>query len=253
MKVLYDIKGASVIAVALILAIVTALGVVFVSLFSTGIEESTGELLSTRALYAAESGIETAIGRLKKNPIGTNWEWRDGYMDKPVDGGSFDVEVLEYESRDSTLAGANKCEPFENTIDTSGVNPARTVYIVLSWSSSSDMGVELYDNTVADCSNPAASATLLASSLTTGKPERIRYRITSSPLTPFTYTVRVTGNAGDAYKLSIVHPEEDAFSTANQCGAPAGAPFDECVRALISLGKHSTARREVFAAMSRTP
>jgi len=250
---LRDMKGASVTAVILILAILTAIGVIFTSLFTTGIEESTGEVLSTRALYAAEAGVETAIGRLKMNPVSTNWGWHDGYNDKAVGSGSFDVEVLQYEERDSTLAAAFACEPFESTIDPAVTNPPRTVYVLLSWASASNMGVELYDNAVADCSNPTASANLLTSSLTAGKPERIRYRITAASPPPLTYTVRVVGTAGDSYRLRIAHPQESAFGTGNTCGAPAGAPYDECMRAIISLGKHGNARREVFAAMSRTP
>ncbi|HEY4707829.1 MAG TPA: pilus assembly PilX N-terminal domain-containing protein [Thermodesulfobacteriota bacterium] len=250
---LRDMRGASVAAVILILAVLTAIGVIFTSLFTTGVEESTGEVLSTRALYAAEAGVETAIGRLKINPVSTNWSWHDGYLDKAVGSGSFDVEVLQYEERDSTLAAAFACEPFESTIDPAAANPARTVYVVLSWAGAGNMGVELYDNAVADCSNPAASANLISSSLTSGKPEKIRYRISAAAPPPLTYTVRVVGTAGDAYNLRIAHPEESAFGTGNTCGAPAGPPYDECMRAVISLGKHEKARREVFAAMSRTP
>lgn len=250
---LNDSRGASITAVILILALLTSIGVIFTSLFTTGAEEATGEVLSARALYAAEAGVETAIGRLKTDPVSANWGRREGYKDKAVGSGTFDVEVLQYEERDSTLAAAFACEPFESTIDPAAANPARTVYVVLSWASASNMGVELYDDAVADCSNPAVSANLITSSLTSGRPERIRYRITAAAPLPLTYTVRVLGSAGDAYKLRIAHPQESAFGTDNTCGAPAGAPYDECVRAIISLGKNGNARREVFAAMSRTP
>lgn len=253
MKRLRGVKGASVVSVLLILSILTALGVVFASLFSTGVEETTGEVLSSRALYQAEAGVETATGRLKMTPVSANWTWRDGYKDKTLGGGSFDVEVLEYESRDSTLAGANACEPIESAIDTTGANPSRTIYIILAWPSASNMGLELYDNAVADCNNPAASASLVASSNTSSMPERIRYWIGAAAPATLTYTVRVTGTSGDSYALRIAHPDETAFGSGNTCGAPAGPPFDECMRALISTGKYRDARREVFTGLSRTP
>lgn len=253
MKGLTGIRGASVVSVLLILSILTALGVVFASLFSTGVEETTGEVLSSRALYQAEAGIETATGRLKMTPVSTNWTWRDGYRDKALGGGTFDVEVLEYEARDSTLAGTNACEPIESAIVSTGANPARTVYVSLAWSSGSNMGLELYDNAVADCNNPAASANLIASSNTSSMPERIRYWIGAGAPATLTYTVRVTGVSGESYALRMAHPDETAFGSGNTCGAPAGPPYDECMRALISTGKYRDARREVFTGLSRTP
>ena len=246
-------RGASVVSVILILAVLTTLGIVFASLFSTGVEESTGEAVSTRALFQAEAGVETATGRLKKNPVSANWGWQDGYRDKALTGGRFDVEVLEYEARDSVLTLSYACEPIESVITSTGANPARTIYAVASWASTTDMGLELYDNNVADCADPSASANLIASSNTTGMPERIRYRISAPAPATLTYTVRVTGTPGDSYSLRIAHPQEAAFGSGNTCGAPAGAPYDECMRALISLGKYANARREVFTGLTRTP
>lgn len=247
-------RGASIIGVILVLAVLTLSGVIFVSVFSTGVEESTGEVLSSRALFAAEGGVEAAIGHLKKTPIATNWLWKDGYLAKAIGGGTVDVEVLEFESRDSTLTASNKCEPFESVIVSTGANPARTVYLALAWSSGTNMSLELYDNTVTDCNNPLASANLIASSATSNMPETIRYRIqTAPPAPPIIYTARVTGTIGDAYKLRIAHPDETNFDTGNTCGQPAGAPFDACMRAVISLGKYQDARREVFSGFSRTP
>ncbi|MBI2413989.1 MAG: hypothetical protein HYV24_12370 [Deltaproteobacteria bacterium] len=246
-------RGASIIGVILVLAVLTLSGVIFVSVFSTGVEESTGEVLSSRALFAAEGGMEAAIGHLKKAPVATNWLWKDGYLAKPMGGGTVDAEVLEYESRDATLAGANKCEPFESVIVSTGANPARTVYASLAWSSASNMGLELYDNSVADCNNPTASANLIASSATSNMPETIRYRVQTAPPATITYTARVLGVAGDAYKLRIAHPDETNFGTGNTCGQPAGPPYDACMRAVISLGRHMDARREVFSGFSRTP
>lgn len=248
-----DNKGASIIAVVMVLVILTAVGVMFVSLFTAGVEESTGEVLSTRALYMAEGGLEAAIGRLKKSPVSTNWTWRDGYLNKTIGSGTTDVEVLEYESRDSTLTGTNKCEPFESAVVTTGANPSRTVYVTLAWSGASNMGLELYDNNVADCNNPTASANLIASSLTSDMPETIRYRIQDAAPAAVTYTARVTGTAADAYQLRIAHPDETNFSSGSTCGQPAGAPYDSCMRAIIALGKAGSARREVFSGFSRTP
>lgn len=248
-----EMRGASVVSVLLILSILTALGIVFSSLFLTGVEETTGEVISARALYLAEAGVETATGRLKMNPVSTNWLWRDGYKDKALGGGAFDVEVLEYEARDSSLAAAYACEPIESIIAATGANPSRTVYASLAWTSASNMGLELYDNAVADCANPAASANLLASSNTAAMPERLRYWIGAAAPATLAYTVRVTGVPGDSYALRITHPDESAFGSGNTCGAPAGPPYDECMRALISSGKYKDARREVFTGLSRTP
>ncbi|GEM_PF-3930897 len=253
MKLRLNDNGASVVFVVLILTVMTTLGAVFASLFSTGVEEATGEAVSTRALYQAEAGVETATGRLKKNPVSTNWGWQDGYKDKVLSGGSFDVEILEYEARDSVLAAPYACEPFESVITSAGANPARTIYAVAAWPSTNDMGLELYDNNVADCADPSASANLLASSNTSAKPERLRYWISAAAPATLTYTVRVTGTPGESYTLRIGHPQEAAFGTGRTCGAPAGPPYDDCMRALISLGRYSNARREVFTGLTRTP
>lgn len=249
---LHTEKGASVLAVIIILAILTVTGVVFVSFLTTGVEESTGEVSSVRALYAAEAGVETTIGHLKMNPVSANWLWNDGYKDKPAGTAKFDVEVLEYEARDSTFTGTNKCEPFESVIKSAGANPARTVYGMLSWNSMNNMTLELYDNVIADCNNPTASANLIAPSMGT-KPKRIRYRIASSAPATLNYTIRVTGTIGDTYNLRISHPDETNFGTGSTCGQPAGTPFDQCMRGIISLGKASNARREVFTGLSKNP
>ncbi|MBI5469391.1 MAG: hypothetical protein HY891_09700 [Deltaproteobacteria bacterium] len=244
-------RGASIVAVIIMLAIVTLLGTVFVALFTGSLERSTGAALSARALYSAEGGLEAAIGHLKEAPASLYWTWRDGYLGKPAGSGTVDVEVLEYENRDSTLAASVKCEPFESTITAAGANPSRTVYMALSWGTSNNMGLELYDNTIADCSNPLASANLLASSVTSNMPEIIRYRVTDAAPATLTYTARVSGTTGDVYQLRISHPDEAAFGTGKTCGQPAGPPFKKCMRAVISLGKAQNARREVFAGFSK--
>lgn len=246
-------RGASVTAVVVMIALVTIVGVVFSSLLTTGVEEATGEVTSTRALYAAEAGRETAIGRLKKAPVTTNWTWNDGYSAKAFAGGTVDVEILQYESRDGTLAGTSACEPFESSIEATGANPARTVYIVLAWDTAGDMDLELYDSAVADCGDPLASANLIASSAATDSPEIIRYPITDAAPATVTYTARVTGTSGDAFTLRISHPDETGFSAGNTCGAPDGVPLDECARAIISLGRHGGSVREVFAGLERNP
>jgi hypothetical protein len=195
--------------------------------------------------------MEAAIGHLKKTPVATNWPWNSGYLNKAAGSGTVDVEVLEYENRDFTLTASNRCEPFESVVAAAGTNPARTVYITLSWAGASNLGLELYDANVVDCNNPLGSANLIASSLTTEMPEVIRYRISTAPPATLTYTARITGTIGDAYKLRISHPDESGFSSANSCGQPVGPPNTACMRALISLGKVSSTRREVFAGFSR--
>lgn len=246
-------RGASILAVVIILAILAIFGAVFVSMFTTGVEQTTGEVNSTRALYAAEGGLDAAIGHLKKTPVATYWPWNDGYRDKPIGAGKADVEVLQYEVRDFTLAGANRCEPFQGYIKATGANPARTVFISLSWSGAANLGLELYDNTVLDCNNPTASANLIASPLAPNMPETIRYRIAAAPPATLNYTARVTGVAGAAYQLRISHPDETAFGSGRTCSQPVGPPYKECMRGLISIGKIYNARREIFAGFSRNP
>ena len=255
MKFFYNIqplgnRGASVIAVILMLALLTSIGVVFSSLFSTSVEESSAALTSTRAFYVAEAGREAAMGHLDASPPSSNWVWNGGYLNKSIGDGNMDVEVLQYEMRDSTLVSTAACEPFLSDLVTGVTNPARTVYITLSWQSASNMGLELYDADVTDCTNPTLSATLIASSLTTDMAETIRYRITA-PAAAYTYTARVTGTAGDAYQLRIAHPDETGFSSAASCGAPVAPPNTACDRAVISLGRSHNARREIFAGFSR--
>lgn len=253
-NILREGRGASIVAVVILISIITTLGVIFVSLFSTGVEESTIEASSTRALYIAEGGAEAAIGHLKKSPVSANWTWNDGYKDKALGAGAVDVEVLEYESRDGALAGAVACEPFESVIEPAGALPARTVYITLAWPAANNLGLELYDNTVADCNNPLASASLIASSLTSNKPEGIRYYIPNAAPATLQYTARLVGGAaGVAYNLRLSHPDESGFSSANTCGQPDGLPNDACMRALIAAGKAGDTRREVFVGFSRTP
>ncbi|MBI5237571.1 MAG: hypothetical protein HY887_04020, partial [Deltaproteobacteria bacterium] len=67
-KLINSNRGASIVAVILILSILVAIGVIFVSMFSTGVEQAAGEVSSSRALYAAEAGLQSAIGHLKKTP-----------------------------------------------------------------------------------------------------------------------------------------------------------------------------------------
>ncbi len=232
------------------LALLTSIGVVFSSLFSTSVEESSGALTSSRAFYIAEGGREAALGHLNASPVSTNWVWNGGYLNKSLGGGSVDVEVLQYESRDSTLVSTSACEPFLSNLITGVTNPARTVYITLSWQGATNMGLELYDANVADCANPTLSGTLIASSLTTEMAETVRYRITA-PVAAYTYTARVTGTPGDVYQLRIAHPDETAFSAATSCGAPVAPPNEKCDRAIISLGRSYNARREIFAGFSR--
>lgn len=61
--------GASIIAVILMLTLLTTMGMVVSSLFSTSVEESTGTVTSMRAFYAAEAGAEAAFGHLNADNI----------------------------------------------------------------------------------------------------------------------------------------------------------------------------------------
>ncbi len=233
-------KGAGVGGVIFLIALLSVMGVVFVSLLTTGIEAPTAEVLSQRAIYVAEAGIEAAMGHLKRTPVGTNWLWNDGYSNRSVGNGTVDVEILQYENRDGTLTSTYQCEEFTSSIEATGENPARTVYITLSWTSTNNFDLELYDAGGIDCANPLAGANLIASS-TTNRPEVIRYRIPDSAPANITYTVRVVGTSGDSYRLRIAHPDEPGFSSSNK------------TRAIISLGRVNNAIREVFIAFRREP
>lgn len=242
-------RGASVAAVIILLSMMTVLGIVFTSLFSTGVEESAGAVSSTRALYTAEAGLEAAIGRLKKTPVSTNWAWNDGYLDKAAGNGTVDVEVLHYENRDGT-SGSPLCETFVSSIETGGDNPARTIYITLAWdpavtADDPGLGLELYNVIVADCNNPPG-ANLIAASTTTNNPETIRYRIADAAPADLPYTVRVLGNtAPNDYALRVSHPDDtETALTASQFTSSS-------MRSTINLGRVFNARREVFAGFSR--
>lgn len=259
MKIYHPLKnedGVSIVAVIIMVGILTIAGVVFVSMFSTGVEQSVVEVISGRALYLAEAGSETAIGKLKKNPVTTNWLWNDGYSAKPLTGGTFDVEVLEYENRDSAIPGAGYvCTAIEIVVKplVGGANTARTVLATLSSASASNLGMALYNaNVVASCAAPPGG-NLVDTITASNVPKTMRYRIPEPGVTPvtYTYTMRVTGINGTAYNLRISHPDEPTFSASgNACGTITGAPY-KCQRGLLSLGRANNARRETFQGLSR--
>jgi Tfp pilus assembly protein PilX len=230
-------RGASVIGVVFIIAIITFMGLIFVSLLTTGFEVSTREVDSTGALYVAEAGVESAIGHLKQPASycgGSNcWLWNDGYLDKAAGDGTMDVEVMEHDTRDASALSPVD-ETFENcTLNTPPpANPARTVLVTLRWDpavNTNDLGLELYDE----------ASVLVATSQTSNNPEVIRYRMTYSAVCR-TYTARVVGNGPLAgpYELRISHPDSSSFNTSR-------------LRAVISEGKVREARREVFSAFRR--
>lgn len=229
-------RGVSIIALAFIIAIITFLGLVFVSFFTTSLEESTMEYNSDRALYIAEGGADAAIEHCSQG--GSNWLWNEGYLNKSLGDGTVDVEVLQYVNKDGT-SNSPRDETFLSCLSSTGANPARTIYIALFWNNtdsgsanynSNDLGLELYEG-----------ATLLASSTTSNNPEIIRYRITGGTNCPTdtTYTARVLGNSNNKqYYLRISHPDASNFGTTKW-------------RSVLSLGKMNQAKREVFAAFKK--
>jgi len=235
-------SGASVVVVALMLAIVTSLGVVFVALLSTGVEVSVAELNSARALYIAEAGAEVAAAKLKGD-----WLWKDGYAAKQIGpalwGGSFDLEPLQGDLYPSQTSASPYCITFTSEIVNTAAKPARTALVRLAWDpavNGANLGVELYNSDVsASCAAPGPAP--VAASQTANNPEILRYKIPepgSFPIT-VTYTVRVTGNAGGAHSLSIMHPDMPGFSTAND------------YRTLIVLGKSGDSKREAVITVRR--
>lgn len=240
--ILKNQSGASAVAVALMLAIVTSIGIVFVALLSTGAEVSVTELNSARALYIAEAGSEIAAIKLKGD-----WLWKDGYSAKGIGpslwGGSFDLEALQADLYPSQTSASPYCVTFTSEIVNTATKPARTALVRLAWDAAvngADLGVELYNSDVsASCAAPGPAP--VAASQTANNPEILRYRIPepgSFPAT-VTYTVRVTGNAGGAHSLSIMHPDMPGFSTAN------------LYRALIVLGRSGDSKREAVITIGR--
>lgn len=242
-----DNKGASIIALILILSILTALGLVSVSLFSTGIEKSTGVVTSEQAFYAAEAGLESAIGHLKMNPSTANWLWNDGYKSKALGKGTVDAEVLQYDSYPSQTSVSPYCVTLTSNLINTTANPARTILVTVSTDPTvnpGDLGIELYNTDLIASGTCVSPVTLpVAASITTKNPEMIRYRIPEpgSFPTSVTYTVRVLGNTGGAHSLAISHPDQPGFTIAND------------TRSIIAAGKAGDSRREVFVAFRRQP
>jgi len=225
-----------------IISLITFLGVVFSSFLSTGAQKSVIEVSSLRALYAAEAGVESAIGHLKKTPASTYWFWNDGYVNKAVGSGSVSVEVLQYEDRSSTAASP-RCETFTSSIEAAGANPARTVYVGLTWDyivNANNLDMNLFSDGACVTLITGLSKTIIYDP--TGVFRRsvfLRYRIGAGAPAVLTYSVRVLNNtAGAAYKLGISHPDDTAFLSSS-------------LRSVISAGNVNDANREVFSAFRR--
>ncbi len=241
-KIINNQSGASVVAVALMLAIVTSIGIVFVSLHSTGVEVSVTELNSARALYITEAGAEAAAAKLKGD-----WLWKDGYAAKGIGpglwAGSFDLEPLQADIYPSQTSASPYCITFTSEMVNTATKPARTVLVRLAWDPAvnpADLGVELYNSDVsASCAAPGPAP--VAASQTAKNPEILRYKMPEpgSFPTTVTYTVRVTGNAGNAHSLSVMHPDMPGFSVANE------------YRTLIVLGRCGDSRRETVITIRR--
>ena len=220
-------RGASILAVIFILTVIVFMGVIFVSLLTTGSDVSTKEADSIEALYVAEGGIESAIGHLVRNPPSTYWVWNDGYAAEPLGSGTANVEVMEHTNRDDNTASATIDETFELCTENAGANEARTVLVTLSWTAAVDLDLELFDET------PTSIGTS-----TTDNPEVVRTRVAYNAACR-TYTARITGNgAGNNYELRISHPDSSGFGNNSD-------------RAIISEGTVNEARREVFSAVKR--
>jgi len=226
-------KGVSIIALAFIIVILSFLGIIFLSLFTVGTEESTNEYNSTRALYIAEGGAEAAIEHLTQSGA-SNWQWNDGYLDKSLGDGTVDVEVLQYENQDASLSGPTACESFQSYIESTGDNPARTVYVTLAWSGAISFDLALYSD--GSCTTEITAASKIVQS----KSISIRYRIPDSAPATLTYSAKVTGTSGQAYELRISHPDE-----------PSPGFTSSDWRAVIALGEMNQAKREVFVAFKK--
>lgn len=82
-------KGVSIIAVVATMLILSVMGVVLVSLVTTGSDISVNQLRSEQALNIAEGGKEYALKQLRDNPSYT------GDANKPLGNGSFTVIVTD--------------------------------------------------------------------------------------------------------------------------------------------------------------
>lgn len=240
--------GASVLAIVIIISVLTALGVVFSSLMTTGIEEeSIGQVNSMRALYNAEAGAEAALGHLNTAPASTNWVWMSGYLDKSIGGGTVDVEVLQYDDYPAQTSVSPYCVTLSASLVNTSANPARTIFVELTKDpavNADNLGVELYDTdlvALGTCASPGS--TPVATSVTSDNPETIRYRVPEPGSFPstVTYTVRVLGSTGLSHRLGISHPDMSGFTELND------------TRSVISTGKSGDARREIFISFRRQP
>src|SRR3990172_1589910 len=233
MAISFNQKGISIITLAFIILIIAFLGLVFTSFLTTSSEESVNEYNSTRALYIAEGGAESAMMHLNQSGA-SNWLWNDGYIDKPLGDVTVDVEVLQYENQDASLSGSTACESFQSYIEATGDNPARTVYVTLAWSGASSFDLALYSD--GSCTTEITAASKIVQS----KSISIRYRIPDSAPATLTYSAKVTGTSGQAYELRISHPDE-----------PSPGFTSSDWRAVIALGEMNQAKREVFVAFKK--
>jgi len=234
MAISFNQKGISIITLAFIILIIAFLGLVFTSFLTTSSEESVNEYNSTRALYIAEGGAESAMMHLNQPPASTYWLWNDGYLNKSLGDGTVDVEVLQYENQDASLSGSTACESFQSYIEATGDNPARTVYVTLAWSGASSFDLALYSD--GSCTTEITAASKIVQS----KSISIRYRIPDSAPATLTYSAKVTGTSGQAYELRISHPDE-----------PSPGFTSSDWRAVIALGEMNQAKREVFVAFKK--
>ena len=241
-------EGVSVLLVVFIIVAITFLGLIFVSLLTTGSEVASREVDSLEAIYVAEGAMEATISSLRQAPPATFWVWNDGYLARALGAGTADVEVLQYEHDDTDDVDALNpdCIDFVSTIVSTGANPARTIYVTLYWETTDDLDIALFDDDT--CGAGAGVEITATATVTKTNTETIRYRMQNAD-GDYHWSVEVSNNdtGPSDYTLSISHPDDtETVLTAAQFTAASW-------RSIISEGTVNDAVREVFAAIERNP
>ncbi|TSA10253.1 MAG: hypothetical protein D4R73_05490, partial [Deltaproteobacteria bacterium] len=96
-------KGISIILVLMAMLVLAVIGTIIFSVTATETEISAQNVLSTQALYVAESGVQYALAQMR-----TNFETFTGVTDKPVGHGKFSVSVYTTDENGTALLASRR-------------------------------------------------------------------------------------------------------------------------------------------------
>lgn len=106
-------RGISLLAVIAIIIFFTIVGVIALSLLSTGTRKAIDYLNSEKAFYIAEAGIEVALRKLRDN--WDNWKNSSNFPPGDLAGGSFILSVYDDNDDGNPNNDSNNCVIIEST------------------------------------------------------------------------------------------------------------------------------------------